>query len=108
MDRSEEFRKTKPIAEATVTAMLRHGVPPTPSNYMLWYAHVAGTVPELSRTIEILVSNNQEFTPARNEELFQRFFGNDGALAAMQRTGDQLQQSVARVLQHIAAAGGEA
>jgi diguanylate cyclase len=108
MDRSEEFRKTKPIAEATVAAMLRHGVPPTPSNYMLWYAHVAGTVPELSRTIEILVSNNQEFTPARNEELFQRFFGNDGALAAIQRTGDQLQQSVARVLQHIAAAGGEA
>jgi diguanylate cyclase len=105
---SQEFRKAKPIGEAALAAMLRHEVPPTPDNYMLWYAYVAGTLPELSRTIDILVSNNQPFTSERNEELFRRFFGAEGQLAAMEETGGKLEEVVSRVLQQVQRAGGEA
>ncbi|HZS84782.1 MAG TPA: diguanylate cyclase [Stellaceae bacterium] len=108
MDSAEEFARAKPIAEATLAAMMRHHVPPTPSNYMLWYTHLAGTLPELSRTIEILLSNRQEFTAERNDELFQRFFGSDGPLTSVQHTGDRLQQVMSKVLQQIEVAGGEA
>ncbi|MBV9522439.1 MAG: GGDEF domain-containing protein [Alphaproteobacteria bacterium] len=107
MGSSEEIERARAIAAAAVAAMLEHDVPPTPSNYMLWYAHLGGTAPELSRAIATLLANGEVFTEERNEQLFQQFFGNEGVLAAMHETGDRLRQAIARVLRHVETAGGE-
>jgi diguanylate cyclase len=108
MEITEEFRRAKPLGEAAMAAMLRHGVPPTPRNYMLWYAHVAGSTPELSQTLQILISNGQEFTAERNEELFHRYVGSDSQLAALLQAGDKLQQTVSHIVRHVETARGEA
>ena len=107
MDNSEEFRRAKPLAEAALAAMLRHAVPPTPRNFALWYAHAGGSAPELSRTLDILISNKQEFTAERNEGLLDRFLGPDLSLAALEQT-ERLQHAVAQLVGHVEAASGSA
>src|SRR5690242_9474939 len=102
----EDFTRAKPLAEAALSAMIRHEVPPTPHNFSLWYAHVAGSTPELSRTIEILISSGQPFTAERNEELFHRYVSADSQLETLLQAGDKLQQTVAQVVRHVETARG--
>ncbi|MEQ8965838.1 MAG: diguanylate cyclase [Azospirillaceae bacterium] len=52
-------------------------IPPTPENFAVWYAYAAGNNPDLVRTIDILRSNSQAFTPERSAELFAKFVGHD-------------------------------
>lgn len=107
MNDSDEFRRTRPLAEAALAAMLRYEVPPTPRNFALWYAHVSGSAPELSRTLDILISNKQIFDVECNEGLLDRFLGPDLSLAALEQT-DRLQQAVAQLVGHVEAASGTA
>lgn len=108
MDSSEDFQRTREIAEAALAAMLRHQVPPSPRNYRLWFLHLGGGNPELSRTIEILISNGQEFTAERNDELCRRFLEAEDELAAIQQTGERLQKAVSQVMSYVDAASGAA
>lgn len=108
MDTNHDFSKARSLAEAALAAMLRNQVPPTPRNFTLWYSHVSGAMPDLSRTLEILISNHQEFTVERNEELFHRFVGSDSQLAVLQQTGDQLQQAMSQILNYVETARGDA
>jgi diguanylate cyclase len=107
MDDSDEFRRTRPLAKAALAAMLRHAVPPTPRNFALWYAHVSGSAPELSRALDILIANKQVFDAECNEGLLDRFLGPDLSLAALEQT-DRLQQAVAQLVGHVEAASGTA
>ena len=107
MDNTDEFRRTKPLAEAALAAMLEHGVPPSPRNYALWYAYVGGTLPELSRTLDILISNKMEFTAERNEGLIDRFLGPDLSMSALQHT-ERLHEAVKQVVDHVETASGSA
>jgi diguanylate cyclase len=92
--------------EQALAGMRRHAVPATPRNYAVWYAYAAGSAPELTRTINILISNNQEFTEARNDELFARFIADDPECGLLKRTGDQLHETMTRVLGFIEQATG--
>src|SRR5216683_3481876 len=107
MDNTDEFRRTKPLAEAALAAMLEHGVPPSPRNYALWYAYAGGTLPELSRTLDILISNKMEFTAERNEGLIDRFLGPDLSMSALQHT-ERLHEAVKQVVDHVETASGSA
>ena len=108
MDSTDDFSTAKTFAETALAAMIRHLVPPTPRNFALWYAHAAGSTPELSRTLEILITNGQEFTPERNEELFHRYVGADSQLETLLQAGDKLQETVARIMRHVETARGDA
>jgi diguanylate cyclase len=108
MASNDDFTKAKDFAKAALAAMVRHAVPPTPRNYSLWYAHVSGSTPDLSRTIETMVSNKQDFTAERSEELFHRFVGSDSQLAVLRQTGDQLEQAVSQILNYVETARGDA
>jgi|GraSoi_2013_60cm_1033757.scaffolds.fasta_scaffold21713_2 diguanylate cyclase len=107
MNNDSEIEIAKSHAEAALAAMLRHAVPPTPRNYALWYAHVSGAAPELSRTLDILIANQALFTSAQNEGLLDRFLGPDLSLAALEQT-ERLQQTVAQLVGHVETATGTA
>jgi diguanylate cyclase len=49
------------------------GVPPTPCNFGLWYQHVSGTNPELSRQIAASMDQSATITAAALEELYANF-----------------------------------
>jgi diguanylate cyclase len=107
MKNDNEFDTTKSVAEAALAAMLGHAVPPTPRNYALWYAHVSGAAPDLSRAVDTLISSQVPFTAAQNEDLLDRFLGPDLSLNALEQT-ERLQQAVAHLAGHVETATGTA
>jgi diguanylate cyclase len=83
-------------------------VPPTPENYAVWYAYATGLLPELKRTIDILISNQQEFTQALNAELYNRFCDTGRHFNLLQETGGRLQYAVDQITRFVKSASGDA
>jgi diguanylate cyclase len=61
-------------AEAAMASMQVHGVPQTPSNFSVWYAYHSGQNPDLTRTIEVLVSNNCPIDDQTLDQLYEKYF----------------------------------
>ena len=72
-DTETSSEKAAEILRLTLPLMSRQGVPATPKNYAVWYAHVAGDNPELSSEIERLRAAEQKFSPAINDRLYRDF-----------------------------------
>ena len=107
MGGAEDFRQAGAFAEAAFAGMVANQVPPTPENYAVWYAYATGVMPEVKRTIDILMSNKQEFTAAVNSELYQRFCDAGPQFNALQDTGDRLQYSIDHVMRYLKTASGD-
>ena len=107
MAASDDFRQAKALAEAALAGMIAREVPPTAANYAVWYVYATGAVPELNRTIDILISNKQEFTPQLNAELYTRFCDNARHLNLVQETSDRLQDAVDQVQRYVKTASGD-
>jgi diguanylate cyclase len=108
MAQADDFRQAKSFSEVAMTGMLAHEVPPTPENYAVWYAYATGLVPELKRTIDILMSNNQEFSQALSAELYSRFCDTGRHFNLLQETGGRLQYAVDQVMRYVKTASGDA
>jgi diguanylate cyclase len=61
-------------AEAAMASMQVHGVPQTPSNFSVWYAYHSGENADLTRTIDVLVSNNCPIDDQTLDELYAKYF----------------------------------
>jgi diguanylate cyclase len=107
MGGAEDFRQAGAFAEAAFAGMVANQVPPTPENYAVWYAYATGVMPEVKRTIDILISNKQEFTAALNGELYQRFCDAGPQFNVLQETGDRLQYSIDHVMRYLKTASGD-
>ena len=107
MGRAEDFRQAGGFAEAALAGMVANLVPPTPENFAVWYAYATGVVPELKQTVDVLISNKEEFTKALNGELYQRFGDSGPHLNLLQETGDRLQYSIDHVMRHLKTASGD-
>lgn len=108
MAQADDFRQAKGFSDQAISGMQAREVPPTPENYAVWFAYATGLLPELKRTIDILVSNNQEFTPALNAELYNRFCDTGRHFNVLEETGGRLQYAVEQVLRYIKSATGDA
>lgn len=103
----QSFASALDLAAIALSAMSQSGVPPTPRNYSVWFAHAGGTIPELSRTLEAMIANRDDFTVQRNEELFVRFIAAEAQTSAMQQAGKKLQKSIGKVLDNLTRASGD-
>jgi diguanylate cyclase len=108
MSEPTELVQARSHAENAFRAMLANDVPPSPSNYAVWFAYVAGTLPELKRTIDILLSNKQSFTPERNAELYSRYCDSPAQVNLLQESGGRLLYIVDQVRKHLTSAAGDA
>ncbi len=108
MAQADDFTQAKGFSEAAQAGMLAHQVPATPENYAVWYAYATGLLPELNRTIDILISNQQEFTQALNAELYSRFCDTGRHFNLLNETGGRLQYAVDQVMRYIKSATGDA
>ncbi|MGH7090841.1 MAG: GGDEF domain-containing protein, partial [Stellaceae bacterium] len=108
MNEQEELAQARKHAHAAHMAMKSHEIPPTPQNYVVWYSYVAQVVPELNRTIDVLITNNQAFTSDVNADLYARYFDSTGQLTILHDTGGRLRHIVDQVLKHIDSAAGDA
>jgi diguanylate cyclase len=61
-------------AEAAMASMQAHGVLPIPSNFSVWYAYHSGHNSDLTRAIDVLVSNHCPIDDQTLDELHAKFF----------------------------------
>jgi diguanylate cyclase len=102
---SETPGQAHDVAERALEQMKANDVPPNPMNYTIWYSYCSGRHPDLNRTIDVLVTNSERFTPTRNEELFDRFFGSEGQHDAVREVSHQVEGVAARILANLKDAG---
>jgi diguanylate cyclase len=100
--------RARAFADAALAAMAKHHVAPHPHNFTVWFTHVAGENPELSQTLEILISNGQEFSELQNELIYQRFFSDGPAVTDLIEAGSRLDGMIAEVLSQLGVAGQDA
>ncbi len=108
MEYSESREQATEYAQSALKKMEEKGIPANPNNFTVWFHYVTGKYPDLTRTIEILLGNNKEFTGTRNAELFQKFFAFDTEGAALNDATDKIQAELNAILKNIGAAGGNA
>ena len=105
---ADDFRQAKAFAEAAVAAMIANRVPPTPENYAVWYAYATGLLPELTRTIDSLLSTGQAVTSELSADLYGRFCDVNRHFNLLNETGGRLQYAIDQVMRHIKVASGDA
>jgi len=74
--------------------MVARGIPPTPQNYAVWYAYVSQDRQVLKKAVDVVISNNREFTEEINDDLYQEYFGMDRHLAAVFGASSSLEHLV--------------
>lgn len=63
------------LAARAMERMNAYGVPPTPRNFEIWYAHISLCEPELAQALESVFANDGVWTEAVASDLHGRFFG---------------------------------
>ena len=84
-----------PIAEAAMLALAHHGIRPTPEAYTLWYRHLAGERPDLSRRLQDLEARREPFDAALIGELHERYFGAERALLQVSAASHKVEHLLA-------------
>ncbi len=88
--------------------MQQHDVPPTPSNFAVWYHYYSGRFPDLTRAIEIHIANKRTFDAALNRELHDRFFGSENEANNIRQISSQIESTLGDVLHRMGEVGASA
>jgi diguanylate cyclase len=91
--------KSHTIGKSAMSALERYRLSAIPPNYTVWYTHLSGENPGLSRSLESLINSGQPVTDAQNEALYQRFCSTTMDEAGLSQARNQLE----RILEHIQA-----
>lgn len=65
-----DFDIATTTADRATRLMSRHGVPPTPDNFSVWFYYVMGGSLTLKKTVDILIANKRKFDAAINRDLY--------------------------------------
>lgn len=105
------------IAKQALMLMARQGVPPVPVNFSVWYHHVAGDKPDLSKEVDALISASAAgLDEAANQALYIKYIAsaepedNSAAKDAklVEDTAEDAQKMMAELMSTIMNFSGEA
>lgn len=68
-----ELEYAKSISDRANQYMDLHQVAPSPANFAVWFSYVRGDVPELKRTIDVLVAGKKRFDCRTSRELYKTY-----------------------------------
>ncbi|KXX63424.1 diguanylate cyclase [Marichromatium gracile] len=71
---NEDLETSADYLRKAIPLMVQRGIPPTPYNYALWYAHVQGLNPELSRELLAEFPVSGSYSAKKSESLFFKYF----------------------------------
>ncbi|HMK42530.1 MAG TPA: GGDEF domain-containing protein [Dissulfurispiraceae bacterium] len=86
--------------------MAKHNVPSTPMNYSVWYKYVSGSDVELTSVIDTMRERGEEFTEARNKELYDKFCS-DNNDSELKKLREELQQILKTILREVTELTGQ-
>lgn len=92
-------------ARQALEQMVGHNIPATPSNFTVWYTHVSGREPDLTRMISILIDNDQDFSGAVCADLYAKFFTATATDDTLHETTTRIEAELQRILGYVGDAG---
>ncbi len=92
------------LATRAIDRMRDYGVPPTPRNFEIWYAHNAFAEPELARALDTVFANDGVWNEEAAAEIYGRFFAQPDA-AQLQSAGASLTTEIDTILRTVKQAG---
>ncbi len=70
-----DFDYASSMAGRALKLMAQHNVPATPQNFEVWFTFARGTLPDLNKTINILISSKRPLDAETNRSLFVNYIG---------------------------------
>jgi diguanylate cyclase len=70
---SVDFDYTSSLAREANELMAKHHVAPSPDNFAIWFRYAARSSIELTKTIDVLVSNRKPFDDVTNRLLVRLY-----------------------------------
>lgn len=98
---TDPIDRAENACDEAIKAMRRLKVAPMPANYLLWYNHVIGRNPELSKALREIESSGAPLTEARCTELYDRFFGHKRTARLIDDSCEQISEVMGRLLAGI-------
>jgi diguanylate cyclase len=96
-----QYSHTSEQAETYTNKALKRidseGLPSTPDVFELWYVYFSGQSPEVSKAIDVLVSNKQKISLERCKELHNRFLSNSKNEELVRQAGDRVHSTIQHV-----------
>jgi diguanylate cyclase len=106
-DMDVEYATT--IADRAMRLMSQQSVPPTPTNFAVWFEYSLGNSLALRKTIDILIAGKRKFDPAINHELYITYVTPQSGVDPLSDLPDQLSGLIATAVTdhqtHIKALG---
>lgn len=69
----EDTREAAALLKQAVPLMMRHGIPPNPLHYALWYTYSKGQEPDLNRRLDKIVTDFDSFPAEAATKLFRDY-----------------------------------
>lgn len=85
--------------------MIQHAVPPTPSNYEIWYGFVAEQSPQLTRAVESWIATGGPFNDGVADGIRRTAFPQGLTPQAFNEIGDRIGAELERITQSLEIAG---
>lgn len=104
MQYSESNDRAFALAQQAFEQMQKIGIAANPNNFTIWFHYFAGTYPDLKRTLDILLGNQEQFDETRNSEIFQKFFTLDQESATLHDATNRVNSELGRMLMVIRSA----
>ena len=100
------LQKAKATAIAVIDGLAKHGLSASPVNYSVWYAHLAGENPAMSRQILDHLNGKHRLGDEVLEQLWRRHCSVAGDPVVVAQTSDRLGRLMADLAQQMSQAGG--
>ena len=107
MEYPESLEKAGEFARSAFSLMESKAIPASPNNFAVWFVHCSDRYPDLTRALDKLIKENEEFTEARNAEIFDQFFTlvREGTAAA--DAAEKVGSELANILAYLESAGAD-
>jgi diguanylate cyclase len=89
------------MADRANRYMAQHGVAPTPGNFAVWFSYAQGALPELKRTIDILISGNKRFDTATSRQLYSIYLAANSPGSAAGEVPEQLKSIMTEAKRYV-------
>ena len=105
MEYSESLEKAGEYARSAFSLMESKAIPATPNNFAVWFVYCSHRYPDLARALDKLLKENEEFTEARNAEIFDQFFTFSHEGTATADAAEKMGSELANILAYLDSAG---
>ncbi len=105
LDHIGSLEQAAEYASSAIAMMAEKGIAAHPQNFTVWFHYYSNKYPDLKRTIDILLDNDQEFTEVLNLELYSKYFTSDQEGVVLDDAARKIEEELVRVLGYIDDAG---